>query len=200
MFGRATITLGIGPHSSFSCLSLDTCMTCLGSSQVSMSRDCVLTVSVRHSYNCLLWSPYGIGQTIIFSSCFFFLFYFLAPNLSGQRLDVYRTSTRGVALVRIQNAGLKCAARGSLQIQDAKKSPSGHHRTTLSGCIFATKACIDNRKKLLSSYISSTCPQYGELRPTIAAEIVSGAWGTRYFQGLPRLGSVTARHVVGQWA
>jgi len=101
MFGRATITLGIGPHSSFSCLSLDTCMTCLGSSQVSMSRDCVLTVSVRHSYNCLLWSPYGIGQTIIFSSCFFFLFYFLAPNLSGQRLDVYRTSTRGVALVRI---------------------------------------------------------------------------------------------------
>jgi len=28
-----------------------------------------------------------------------------------------------------------------------KKSPSGHHRTTLSGYIFATKACIDNRKK-----------------------------------------------------
>ena len=25
--------------------------------------------------------------------------------------------------------------------------PSWHHRTTLSGCIFATKACIDNRKK-----------------------------------------------------
>ena len=29
-----------------------------------------------------------------------------------------------------------------------KKSPSGHHRTTLSGHIFATKACIDNRKKI----------------------------------------------------
>jgi len=29
----------------------------------------------------------------------------------------------------------------------AKKLPSGHHRTTLSGCIFATEACIDNRKK-----------------------------------------------------
>jgi len=28
-----------------------------------------------------------------------------------------------------------------------KKSPSGHHRTTLSGYIFATKARIDNRKK-----------------------------------------------------
>jgi len=58
--------------------------------------------------------------------------------------------THGVALVLIYNAGLKCAARGSLEIQDAKvtqKSPFADHRTTLSGCIFATKACIDNRKK-----------------------------------------------------
>jgi len=28
-----------------------------------------------------------------------------------------------------------------------KNSPSGHHRPTLSGYIFATKACIDNPKK-----------------------------------------------------
>jgi len=27
-----------------------------------------------------------------------------------------------------------------------KNSPSVYHRTTLSGYIFATKACIDNRK------------------------------------------------------
>jgi len=56
------------------------------------------------------------------------------------------------ALVRIQNARLKCAARCSLEIQHAKmtqKSPSGNHRTNLSGCIFATKACIDNRKKIV---------------------------------------------------
>ena len=33
-----------------------------------------------------------------------------------------------------------------VEIQDAKK-PFRHHRTTLSGCIFTTKACIDNRKK-----------------------------------------------------
>ena len=45
MFGRATIRLGIGPHSSF--------------------------------------------------------FFFSLPNLSGCRLDVYDTSTHGVALVRI---------------------------------------------------------------------------------------------------
>ena len=55
----------------------------------------------------LLWSPYGIGQTIIFLPCGFFLlsfflsFFFSSPNLSGQRLDVCHTSTHGVALVRI---------------------------------------------------------------------------------------------------
>jgi len=38
-----------------------------------------------------------------------------------------------------------------------KKSPSAHHRTTLSGYIFATKVHIDNRKNLLNSNISSTC-------------------------------------------
>ena len=45
---------------------------------------------------------------------------FSSPNLSGQRLDVYHTSTHGVALVRIWDAGLKRAARGSLEMQDAK--------------------------------------------------------------------------------
>jgi len=50
----------------------------------------------------------------------------------------------------------------------AQKTPSVHHRTTLSGYVFTTKACIDNRKKKL---VKQQCflqmsPQYGELRPT----------------------------------
>ena len=52
----------------------------------------------------LLWSPYAIGQTIIFlPRGFFFLSssLFSSPNLSRRRLDVYHTSTHGVALVRI---------------------------------------------------------------------------------------------------
>jgi len=54
----------------------------------------------------LLWSPYVIGQTIIFLPCGFFLllssFFFSSPNLSGRRLDVYMSSfPHGVALVRI---------------------------------------------------------------------------------------------------
>ena len=71
MFGRATIRLGIGPHS---------------------------------------------------SSFFLLSSFFSSPNLSGRRLDVYHTLAHGVALVRIFNAGLKCAARSSLQILDAKKA------------------------------------------------------------------------------
>ena len=98
MFGRATIRLGIGPHS--------------GSSSSSSS------------------------------------FFISSPNLSRRRLDVCHTSTHGEALVRISDAGLKPAAGGSLKTQDAKKSPKiAGHRTTLSGYIFATKACIDYRKK-----------------------------------------------------
>jgi len=53
----------------------------------------------------LLWSPYVIGQTIIFSCCFFFFllssFFISSPNLIGRRLDVYHTLAHGVAVVRI---------------------------------------------------------------------------------------------------
>jgi len=45
---------------------------------------------------------------------------FFSPNLSGWRVHVCHTSTHGVALVRIQNARLKHAARGSLEMQDSK--------------------------------------------------------------------------------
>jgi len=39
-----------------------------------------------------------IGQAIIFLSCGFFLsIFFSSPNVSGRRLDVYHTSTHGVA-------------------------------------------------------------------------------------------------------
>ena len=97
-----------------------------------------------------LWNRAGRYIFALWFLSFYLSFFLSLPNLSGRRLDVYHTSTHGVALVRISNAGLKCAARSSLQMQDPKrrqKSPYGHHRTTLSGYIFATKARIDNRKK-----------------------------------------------------
>ena len=55
-----------------------------------------------------LWSPYVIGQTIIFSSWDFFLLllllsFFSSPNLSGRRLDIYHTSTHDVASANLRS-------------------------------------------------------------------------------------------------
>jgi len=58
-------------------------------------------------------------------------FFFSSPNHSRRRLDVYHTLTHGVAVVRISNAVLKGAARGSLQMQDPKKSPKNRHLGTI---------------------------------------------------------------------
>ena len=62
-----------------------------------------------------LWNMAGhyMFRPVVSSSIFFFRF--SSPNLSGRRVHVYHTSTHGVALVRIWDAGLKCAARGSLE-------------------------------------------------------------------------------------
>jgi len=60
----------------------------------------------------------------------------------------------------------------------AKKSPYEHHRTTLSGYIFATKTHIENRKNLLSSNTSSTCPDNMVNFGPLAAEIDPVVWGT----------------------
>jgi len=57
---------------------------------------------------------------VVSSSFFLFIFLFFSPNLSRRTLDVCHTSTHGVALVRIYDAGLKFAARGSLEMQDPK--------------------------------------------------------------------------------
>jgi len=49
-----------------------------------------------------LWPPYVIGQTIIFCPVVSSSIYlFSSHNLSRRRLDVYHTSTHGVALVQI---------------------------------------------------------------------------------------------------
>ena len=78
-----------------------------------------------------------------------------------------------------------------------KKSPSGHHPTTLSGYIFATEACIDNRRKTIKQqYLLHMSSQSGELRRTSGWDPFGSLGQPSYFQRLPRLGSVTARHLV----
>jgi len=54
-----------------------------------------------------------------------------------------------------------------------------HHRTTLLGYIFTTKACIDNREKtLLNSNVSPTCPHNMLNFGPLAGEICWRVWGT----------------------
>jgi len=83
---------------------------------------------------------------------------------------------------------------------ECKKSPFWRHRTTLSGYIFGTKACIDNRKKNLLNSIantSSTCPDNMVNFGLLTAEIcwrMASLGHPRKFQRVSGLGSVTALH------
>jgi len=135
----------------------------------------------------------------IFSSCGFFFLLFLFPRLiSVVGCLPYFHTWCGLS-ANLECMSEMCCSRLA-ENTGRKNDAKTRHLSTIAQLCRAISWQLRHvstiGKKLLSSYISSTCPQYGELRPTIAAEIVSGAWGTRYFQGLPRLGSVTARHVV----
>jgi len=81
----------------------------------------------------------------IFALWFLSFFFFSSPNLSGRRCLPYFHTWCGLS------ANLECMSemRCTLLAENTgrKKSPFWHHRTTLSGCIFAAEACIDNRKK-----------------------------------------------------
>jgi len=87
---------------------------------------------------------------IIFLPCdFYLLSFFPSPNLSCRKLDVYHTST--VHTWCGLSANLECMSEMCCtrlaENTGHKKSPSEHHHTTLSGCIFAAKACINNWEK-----------------------------------------------------
>ena len=132
-----------------------------------------------------LWSPYGIGQTIIFSCCDLFFLLFCPRLILAEPLQIgclpYFHTCRGLS-ANLRCRSQTCCTRLAEIIRTQKrrqKSLSGHHRTTLSGYIFATKARMDNRKKnLLSSNMSSTCPHNMVNFGLLAAEISLPVWGT----------------------
>ena len=87
------------------------------------------------------------------------------------------------------------AVRWKYRTQKSRqKWPSGHYCTTLWGYIFATKARIDNRKKLIrQQYLPHMSSQYGERRLTSGWDRFSCLGHPSEFQRVSRLGSVTAR-------
>ena len=81
-----------------------------------------------------------------------------------------------------------------------KKSPVRHHRTTLSGCIFAAKAYIDSRKK--TCYTPIPPPHVLIIwwtLPTNGWDLLASLGHPCKFQRVSRLGSLTARHS-SSWA
>jgi len=110
------------------------------------------------------------------------LSFFSSPNLSRRRLDGCHTFTHGVCGL---SANLRCRYEtcctwlaGNTGPKSRQKSTSGHHRATLSGYTFTTKAYIDNRKKIVKrQYVLQMFPQYGELRPTSGWDRFT-RWGT----------------------
>jgi len=90
-----------------------------------------------------------------------------------------------------------CCTRGSLKYRMqkiAKKSPSAHHSTTLWGYIFATEACNNSRKKLLTGNIFFICLHNMVNLGSLTAEICWRVWGTpANFNGFRVLPSLLQR-------
>jgi len=83
--------------------------------------------------------------------------------------------------VRIYNAGLKCAARGSLEMQDPKTAETRHLGTIAQLCrpISSQLRHVSTIGKIIiNSSIFPTCPHnMGKFGP-LTAKIGSGVWGT----------------------
>jgi len=113
-----------------------------------------------------------VDADIIFLPCGFFFYLSFFPRLISAVADWMSTILPHMVWpsceFRMQVWNVLHVARWKYRTQKiAKNSPSGHHRTTLSGYIFATKARIDNRKKKIKQqYLLQMSSQYGELRPT----------------------------------
>ena len=137
-------------------------------------------VFLSNYFDYLLWPPYETGQAIIFLPCGFFpSFFFSSPNLSGCRVGClpYFHTLCGLS-ANLECRSEMCCTRLAGNT-GRNKSPFWHRRTTLSGHILGTKACIDNRKKnLLNSNTSSTCPANMVNFGLLTAEICSRVSGT----------------------
>jgi len=128
-------------------------------------------------------------------SVFLLLSFFLAKS-QLRRLNAYAYvhTWRGLSA----NLGCRCETCCTRLTENTgrKNSPSGYHSTTLTGCIFFTKAHIDNRIKCVNSNISPTCPHN---MVNFGSEICWRVWGTRAnFNGFRVLASLL--HGTRVWA
>jgi len=131
-----------------------------------------------------------VGHYILPCGFFFYLsvfFFFSSPNLICRWLDVYHTSTHGVALVWIQNAALKCAASGSLERQDSQKSTKftvcapSHNFVGL--CLRNWHILTIGKKVVKQQCLPHMSSQYGELRHTSGWDLLASLGHPTHFTG-----------------
>ena len=138
-----------------------------------------------------LWNRAGCYIFVLwFLSSFFLFFPRLISSATGWMSVILLHMVWPLCKFRMQVWNMLHAARWKCRTQ---KSPSEHHRTTLSGYIFGTKALIDNREKLVKQqYLPNMSSQYGELWPTSGWDRFVSLGHPRKFQRVSRLGYITA--------
>ena len=126
----------------------------------------VIMVNLRsrcghHVFILWLWSPYVIGQTIIFLPLFLSSFFFSSPNLSSRRLDIYHTLTRCGPSANLECRSEMCCTRLAANT-GRKKVAKNRHLGTIPQLCRAISLQLRHvstiGKNLLSSNISPTCP------------------------------------------
>jgi len=128
----------------------------------------------------------------IFALLFVF-FYFFFPLLILAVADWMSSILRHM---RIKNACLKCAARGLLQMRDAKNR---HLHTITQLCRDISSqlryvSTIGKKELVKQQYLLHMSLQYGKLRPTSGWDLLASLGLPNKFQRVSRLGSVTAGH------
>jgi len=138
-------------------------------------------------------------------STFFYLF--SSPNLSGRRLDVYHTSTHGVAFHTWcgLSANLRCRSETCCTRLGGnagrKKVAKNRHLGTIAQICRVISSQLRHvstigKKLVKQRYVLHMSPQYGELRPTNGWDPSGSLRHPCKFQRVSRLDSVTARHLV----
>ena len=119
-----------------------------------------------------MWTLYFCPVISIFL-LYSILNFFSSPNLSGPRLDVYHTSTHGVALVHVWN--VLHSARWKYRMQIIAISAPSHKFVVY---LRNQGMYWQSEKKLLNINTSSTCPHNMVNFGTITAENCWRVWAT----------------------
>jgi len=113
---------------------------------------------------------------------FYLSFFFSSPNLSSARLDVYHTSTHGVApSANLECRSEMCCARLAGNT-GPKKSPKNRNLGIIAQLCRAISSQLRHvstiGKKLLNSNVSIICPHNMVNFGLLPAEICWRVWGT----------------------